>query len=59
MQAFLISATNFVQSEKVRETLCPEWNPQRGLCPLEENRAFQGIAAGTHLFILLSYKSKS
>ena len=33
----------------------PEWNPQRGLCPLEENREFQGVSAdGTHLFILLS-----
>lgn len=27
----------------------PVWNPQSGLCPLEENRAFQACA-GTHLF---------
>ena len=41
---------------RVRETKrIPDWNPQRGLCPLEENREFQGISAdGTHLFILLS-----
>ena len=28
----------------------PEYNPQRGLCPLEQNREFQGKAAGTNLF---------
>ena len=35
----------------------PEWNPQSGLCPLEENRQFQACAE-TDLFILLSHNSK-
>lgn len=42
-------------SGRVRETKRrPEWNPQRGLCPLEENSEFQGfLADGTRLFIPL------
>lgn len=32
----------------------PDRNPQRGLCPLEENSEFQGfLADGTRLFIPL------
>jgi len=36
------------------------WNPQRGLCPLEENWKFQGVyTAGTYQFNLYLNKKKA
>ena len=43
-QGALPAGSRLPNSGRVRETKRrPEWNPQRGLCPLEENSTFQGI----------------
>ena len=42
----------FYTAEGFGKQAFPEWNPQGGLCPTEENSGFQGIyAAGIRLFI--------
>ena len=37
----------------------PDWNPQRGLCPLEENCAFQGLPKERISLFFCFNKSKS